>query len=101
MALRQHRIAEREDRDGGDRRGAADRARRDEVRRMLEGEDDIGGTGRGRQRRDQRADERAGALDGDRDDDDDERRQRHLQRQLGQKYQFGRHGCTKVRYAAA
>ena len=91
MPLRQHGIAEREDRHGGDRREAADRARRDEVRRMLDGEDDIGGAGGGRQRRDQRADERAGALDRDRGDDDDDRRQRHLERELGPEHQFGRH----------
>ena len=68
VALRQHRVDGGEDRNRGADGNAADRARGDEIRRMLEGENDIGGAGRGRQRRDQRADERAAALDRDREE---------------------------------
>jgi hypothetical protein len=78
MALRQQRIGGGEDGDGAVDRNAADGAGSDEIRRMFEREDRVGGPGRGRQRADQRADERARALDRHRGDDDDCRRHHHF-----------------------
>ena len=66
------------------------------IRRVLEGEDDVGRAGRGRQRRDQGADESAGALDHDRNDNHDGRRHRHLERKFEPEVRIGRHHCFRA-----
>ncbi|HEY6700292.1 MAG TPA: hypothetical protein VI137_05645, partial [Pseudolabrys sp.] len=63
VLLRQRGIAEREQRAGGIGDQAADRALRDELRRMLERKNDHGRAAGCRQRGDQRSDERPAALD--------------------------------------
>jgi hypothetical protein len=68
---------------------------------MLDSEDDVDRTGRGRQRSDHRADERSAALDHDRGDNDDRGGHCHLERQLQQKRQLSRktdaHAATSIR----
>ncbi len=97
LPLRQRRIAQREQRHGRVGHHAADRARGDERRRMVDGEDDVDRAGRGRQRRDQRADERPAALDQHRGRDHDGRGHRHLERKLKPECGIECHGTVGLR----
>jgi hypothetical protein len=58
---------------------------------MLQRQDDVGGAGRGRQRRNQRADERSAALDSDRGNHHDGRGHHHLEQQPVPEGHFHRH----------
>ena len=89
MPLRQHRVAQRKYRNRGVGREAADGTRGDEGRRVFDGEDDVGGARRRRQRSDQRADERPAAFDRDRGDNHDRCRHRHLEREFEPEQEFG------------
>ena len=91
VALRQHGVGGGEDRDCGANRDTAHRTRGDEARRVLDGEDDVGRAGCGRQGGDQRADERAAALDRHRGDHDNRRRHRHLQGEPVPEHKFRGH----------
>ena len=81
----------------GIHRQARERALRDERRVVVEREEDVGGPGRDRQRRDQRADRRPGALGDHRGRDHERRRDRHAQREREEEGEVGGHLCRHGR----
>src|SRR3984885_5908259 len=90
VPLGEYRINQREDAHRASYGTRADGAGRDEIRRLLQRQNDVRRADRGWQRADQRADERPAPLDCDRNGDHGARRQRHLQNKTDPEKKLGR-----------